>query len=147
MQNLNFDDGYKSFMINEDPNRVIRFNPADVGILSRIQEATDSIENGLNGLKEDFDLNPDGTPVSQMEQAAEAVRKVTNLVKEQINYIFNSDVSGAVFGRQSPLSLVGGMPLYERFIETVMPVIKKTVQEEQKKSEKRVGKYVEMVRK
>lgn len=27
MQSINFSDGYKSFCINDDPDRVIRFNP------------------------------------------------------------------------------------------------------------------------
>lgn len=31
MRSLNFNDGYESFMVNDDPNRVIRFNPADPG--------------------------------------------------------------------------------------------------------------------
>ena len=34
MQNIRFDDGYKEFMINDDPNKVIRFDPTDFAILS-----------------------------------------------------------------------------------------------------------------
>ena len=34
MRSLNFNDGYESFMVNDDPNRVIRFNPADPEIIN-----------------------------------------------------------------------------------------------------------------
>lgn len=146
MKSLKIDDGYKEFMINDDPNRVIRFNPADVAILTRIRDSVGRIEQSLKDSEDDFAINPDGTPADQMEQAGNAVRKVTELVKEQINYIFNADVSEAVFGNQSPLSLVGGVPLYERFLNVVIPEIEKAVKAERKLSEKRVSKYVEMVK-
>ena len=146
MKSLKIDDGYKEFMINDDPNRVIRFNPADVAILTRIRDSVGRIEQSLKDSEDDFAINPDGTPADKMEQAGDAVRKVTELVKEQINYIFNADVSEAVFGNQSPLSLVGGVPLYERFLNVVIPEIEKAVKAERKLSEKRVSKYVEMVR-
>ena len=146
MKSLKIDDGYKEFMINDDPDRVIRFNPADVAILTRIRDSVDRIEQSLKDSEDDFAINPDGTPADKMEQAGDAVRKVTELVKEQINYIFNADVSEAVFGNQSPLSLVGGVPLYERFLNVVIPEIEKAVKAERKLSEKRVSKYVEMVK-
>lgn len=146
MQNLKFDDGFKSFMINEDPQRVIRFNPTDMSMLTRINEATEAIEAAMRGQEEDFSMNPDGTPESRLKQAGIAVQKLTDMIKGQINYIFNSDVSDAVFGKQSPLSMVGGMPLYARFLESVVPEIEKTLKEEQKKSEKRIKKYTGMIK-
>ena len=38
MENLNFDDGLKRVTINGDPNRVLKYNPGDMGILDRMQE-------------------------------------------------------------------------------------------------------------
>lgn len=146
MKSLKIDDGYKEFMINDDPNRVIRFNPADMAILSRFDEAVKKIEASQKEMKGDFTLNPDGSPVSQLEQAGEAVRNLTELIEGQVNYIFNSEVAKAVFGNQSPLSTVGGVPLYERFFEAVIPEIEGTLKEEQAKSQKRIGKYVGMVK-
>ena len=42
MQNLSFEDGYKEFTVNEDPERKIRFNPADLSILERFNTARKS---------------------------------------------------------------------------------------------------------
>ena len=44
LRNLNFDDGYKKFMVNNDPNRVVRFNPADINLLDRLDQAQKRIE-------------------------------------------------------------------------------------------------------
>lgn len=146
MKSLNFNDGYKEFMINEDPKRVIRINPADMEILARFDEAVKEIEAAQNDIQSDVELKTDGDPLSQLEQAGEVVRKLTELIKGQINYIFNADVADVIFGNQSPMSLVGGAPLYEQFFEAVIPEIAETLKEERKKSEERVSKYVGMVK-
>ena len=36
MKSLLFDDGYESFAVNDDPARIIRFNPADPEIINRV---------------------------------------------------------------------------------------------------------------
>lgn len=37
--NINFNDGYEEITINNDPDKVIRINTNDFGILGRIQRA------------------------------------------------------------------------------------------------------------
>lgn len=145
MQNLNFDDGYKEFTLHNDPNRVIRFNPSDFGIIERINAAYEEIEKATN-IDTDIELKTDGTPREDLGRAAAIVKGVSDTVKAQIDYIFNSSVSDVVFGKQSPLSLVGGIPLYERFLNVVIPVIQKDVKKEMDASEKRVNKYVSVVK-
>lgn len=145
MQNLQFDDGYKEFSINGDESRIIRFNPRDFAIIERIKESYEMIE-AASVASEDVELKSDGSPLKELSDAAETVKKFDNTVKAAINHIFNSDVSASVFGKQSPLSLIGGSPLYERFLETVIPVIRKEVEAESKKSRERIGKYTSQVK-
>lgn len=144
MQNFNLDEGYKEFTINNDPSRIIRFNPADYGIIERINEAYKEIER-MSKIKEDIELRADGTPIEEFSKLAAVVTEVSDTIKKQINYIFNADVSDMVFGKQSPLSLIKGMPLYERFLEAVLPEIKKEIEAERKASEKRIEKYTNQV--
>ena len=33
MNNIKFDDGYETFTLNGDPNRVIRFNARDLSLI------------------------------------------------------------------------------------------------------------------
>lgn len=145
MQNLQFDDGYKEFSINGDESRVIRFNPRDFAILERIKEAYDMIDRASN-IMEDVQLKADGTPIEMLGAAAEIVKQFDDTIKKAVDHIFNSEVSQAVFGRQSPLSLVGGASLYQRFLETVVPVIRKEVETESKKSHDRISKYTSQVK-
>lgn len=60
MRSLNFNDGYESFMVNDDPNRVIRFNPADPEIINRVLSVQS--EFGAYQIPEGIELNPDGSP-------------------------------------------------------------------------------------
>lgn len=145
MQNLIIDDGFKEFSINNDPNKVIRFNPADFGIIERINNAYKEIEKVQNEVP-DIELNNDGSPVDMLSAAAEAVSKVDNTIKKQIDYIFDSPVSDVVFGNQSPLSMVKGVPYYERFLNAVVPIIEKEVKAEQEASRKRIEKYTKQVK-
>lgn len=144
MRNLSFDDGFISLTINNDPNRVISFNPADMGILERIAKSIDVIEKVTND-NQDIKLKNDGTPFEELANIAETVNKVDKTIKEQINYIFNSNISDAVFGNQSALSLCKGVPLWESFLLTIIPVIEEEVMKEKKKSAERIKKYTKQV--
>lgn len=47
MENLSFDEGLKSYKINGDSNRVLRFNPGDINILPRYREVVANLEKSL----------------------------------------------------------------------------------------------------
>ncbi len=130
MKNINFDDGYKEFTINNDPDRTIRFNPSDVAIVERLNKASDALQK-LVAEKAD-----------EPENTAETIERLDAAIKEQVDYIFNQPVSDKVFGNQSPMAPVGGKMLFERFLEAATPVIMSHVKAERKASEKRIGKYV-----
>ena len=143
-QSINFDEGYKTYEINGDPERVIRFNPSDPGILRRIVVA----KSALSGMSEEvqrIQINADGSSV--LEQEAEAVKLIEGKIKEQINYIFGADISTPAFGLQSPLATLNGVPLYERFCNALLPVLEQDIRAEAKASQKRVAKYTSQVTK
>ena len=78
MQSIRFDDGYKEFMINDDPDRVIRFNPADYGIIERFNTARKDILIEMEKIQGDIDIKPDGTPdvpEDELNEAAEIWQK------------------------------------------------------------------------
>ncbi|QHQ61391.1 hypothetical protein Ana3638_11915 [Anaerocolumna sedimenticola] len=147
MQNINFDDGYKEFSINGDENRVIRINPSDFGLIERFNKAIENIENELGSLSTDVHLDAKGDPIEQLKEAADEVAKARIYVNEQIDYIFNSPVSNAVFGNQSPLSSPGGIPLVERFLNVVGPIINDMIKADVKAREARIKKYTSQVKK
>lgn len=145
MKDLSFDEGYKEFSINGDENRVIRFNPSDLAIIKRLEEAKNKISESM-AIKDDIELDNEGKPVNSLENYSKIINHIDNVIKDQINYIFDNNVADVVFGNQSPLANIKGKPLYERFMESVMPEIKKAVEEEAKESRKRVAKYTKVVK-
>ena len=144
MQNLVFDEGYKEFTINGDENRVIRFNPSDFAILKRLDEARNKILEAMK-IQDDIELDDEGKPIENLENASKIVKHIDDTIKEQINYVFDYDVSKAVFGNQSPMANIKGLPLYARFMESIKPVIESAMNEEREKSKKRVSKYTKVV--
>lgn len=132
---LIFDEGFKEFNINGDPNRVIKFNPTDISIIERAQKVKKEIGEEVKKLDK-LEINDD-------EAVAKAVEEVNKIIKEKINYIFGSNVSETVFGVQSPLASANGVTLAERFIAAAIPIIQKEIEDEDKKSKARMSKYTE----
>lgn len=136
MQSISFDEGYKEFAINNDENRVIRFNPKDFGILTRMEDTLSDFEALEKKLK-------DGNE----EEFTNNLREAEKVVHEKIDSIFNANVHDIIFNHQSPISLVGGEFLFIRVIEALIPIVEKEVKYEMQKSEKRMSKYTEKYKK
>lgn len=136
MQSISFDEGYKEFAINNDENRVIRFNPKDFGILTRMEDTLSDFEALEKKLK-------DGNE----EEFTNNLREAEKVVHEKIDSIFNANVHEIMFNHQSPISLVGGEFLFMRVIEALVPIVEKEVKYEMQKSEKRMSKYTEKYKK
>ena len=136
MQSISFDEGYKEFAINNDENRVIRFNPKDFGILTRMEDTLSDFEALEKKLK-------DGNE----EEFTNNLREAEKVVHEKIDSIFNANVHEIIFNHQSPISLVGGEFLFMRVIEALVPIVEKEVKYEMQKSEKRMSKYTEKCKK
>jgi hypothetical protein len=146
MQNINFDDGFKEFTLNNDPNKVIRFNPADINLLERFQQAQKTIEKEQNRISADIDIGIDGENQVNDEYVVKAIDEVNQLIKDQIDYVFDSKVSDMVFGNQSPLNPVKGRPFFERFLDAVKPILETEILKEQKESQKRISKYTGQIK-
>ena len=144
MQNLRIDDGLKEFTINGDKNKVIRFNPADLNLLDRLDQAETAIEKAQDELEKDISLDASGKP--ERQEDIEFMRKVNKLIKDQIDFIFDAEVSDVVFGNQSPLSSVKGKPFFERFFDAVKPILEKEITKEREASQKRISKYTGRVK-
>lgn len=143
MQSINFSDGYKSFCINDDPARVIRFNPTDIDIVKRFNQAMKELREEKDGL-EDVSLNPDGTVAidddATLEKTSKVLEEFNRVIREKLNFIFKSDVYDTIFDGQSPMAIVGKerQLLFEAFMDAAFHVINEEVENA---TRERVGKY------
>lgn len=130
MGNINIETGVKTFTINNDETKVIKFNPSDMGLLHRIEESIKAVEKEF---KKYEDMPMDGA----------IEKKLSNFIYKQIDCIFNSNVSEVVFEGTSPLTTINGVPYYFKFIEAVKPIIEEEIIKEKKASEERIKKYTD----
>lgn len=142
MGTISFDDGYKTYAINGDENRVIRINTSDYALLDRLVEAYKRIESIE---KPDAPAAAADSPVEKVAAAAKVINDIESQIRDAIDYIFNTDVCSAAFGAQSALSSIGGVPLYERFLNALLPVVTSDIKSEMAAHKERVGRYTEKV--
>ena len=149
MKSIRFETGYKTFSINDDPDRTISFNPTDADIVQRFTKAIKELQSEKETMA-DIQLNPDGTAaindMSSLEEASATLERFNDLIKQKLNYIFNSDVYDVVFAGQSPFSIVGKdhKLLFEAFLEAAFEVVN---EEGGAAAQSRMGKYTDKYKK
>lgn len=147
MQNLNFDDGLKSFAINGDERRVIRFNPGDPDLIIRYNEAKKMIQNAstekLALVKLDGQGKLQGSENGDdFDEAAQALEETNGVIRSALKLMFNADVYDTVFAGMSPFAgTTDGRFVFEAFMEAVKPVLENGIAEYRAASEKRMEKY------
>ncbi len=134
MPNINIDDGRVPITINGDPERVIYIQPSDFNIQMRANQA----EKNISELLSTFDnVNPEN-----FKEYAALLEEVDRKTREEINNIFNYDVSKPVFGACSPfMTLKSGKCYVEEFLDAIIPIIKEYAEKAAKASEKRIAKH------
>lgn len=142
MESLKFDEGYKEYMINDDPDRVIRINPSDLNMWQRCMDEMEKLGHVKDELQGNSQLFEDGTVDPTDENASIEWKKAEQGVKDCFNAIFNADVYDTLFNGQSPFSPVkGGKLLFESVMNGLMPIIKKNMKAGVEASNKRIQKY------
>ena len=142
--NLVFDDGFKEYTLNGDKNRVIRVNPSDPNLIQRYRDAMKNINDAQAQIKDDIELDKNGKVVAadDFDVAADTLKEVDTIIRDNLNHLFNADVYDAVFGLQSPFCVVGkGEYLFEAFMASIKPIIEESSKAANKASEKRTRKY------
>ena len=125
VNNLSFDDGFQRVTINNDPERVIKWNPTDVGFIDRFLAFQNWAEAELPHLVKALNLD---SATSFEEYKVGSASALGDEINTRINEVFVSDVSTVVFGGVHPLSPVpNGRLLYMSFLEALMPVIQGSV--------------------
>lgn len=102
--NLTIDTGEIRLTVNDDPSRVIRFNPTDVPFVERFFKLIGEYENKLVEFKRRADELgiTDGYIIdevpSNIEQQAALLREFCEYTQTKIDEIFGSGTSKAAFG-------------------------------------------------
>lgn len=144
MKNLSFNDGKESFKINNDPNRVIRFNPADPEIINRILDVQKDFKDYK--IDEGIELNPDGTSKSGLEKEGAYVAELTKTMRKIFNSIFNSDVYDIIFDGQSPFCIVGQNYLFEEVLNGLIGIVQPAIDRYAQDSDEKMRAYLKDIK-
>lgn len=142
MQNINFDTGIKEYSINGDESKIIRFSTTDYGIIDRIKTAMQAISALEKKYKTAEQTDATDDAVNDM------LVSVDKAIRDQINYIFDSDVCTMAFGNTNCLSdTKSGDPLFANFLNAIVPLIKKDMSSAVQNQGKLINKYTSKVHK
>lgn len=122
-------DGKKSFAIDGNESRVIRFNPCDFNIYIRAEEVAkeiDELQAKLGKSKKSDETK---------------LKELSEFIKKRIDYILNAEVSNIVFEKQSPLTFVEGIPYYMQFLNALKPIIDNAIETQRKLSNEKILEY------
>ena len=134
MTNIKFDDGYKTYILNDDESKIIRVNITDFNILDRYNKA----QADMQALIEEMQNDSEATP--------EKIASYDKRIRENVNYIFGSDVCTAAFGTANCLSVVSnGSMLFESFLDALMPQVQADMDISLEAAKKRTDKYITAV--
>ena len=84
--------------------------------------------------------------IKKGEKVSELFDKTKQIIYEELNKAFDSDVSSVVFKYCSPFAIVDGSYFILNFLEAITPEIKRYIEkankDAEKKMQKHIGKYV-----
>lgn len=128
---LEFDDGYKTIELNNDPNKVIRFNPTDAKFIKKISNVDETIDKinkkygniDINSISELQNLNSENPEFEKIKLASKNMEELEKSMREFINDIFGYDVCSIVFGDDWCISPAGGQPMYINFLDCIAKYI------------------------
>lgn len=130
---IEFDNGAKE---------VIYFNPNDPDLYVRFSNFEKRVEEKLNDIG-DLELSSDGTPKNK--EMIERFESLKNIICDEIDIAFGSDVSKVIFKYCSPFAIISGEYFLVLFIKAIRPEIDKNnakaTAELQKKMAKHTAKY------
>ena len=123
MDNIRIDTGVRRLTINDDPERVIEFNPEDVlfverfyALIKTFQEKEVEFQKRVDELSAEEEKDSYGVPVNTQE-ILEFVIEVCNFLREQIDNVFGPGTSMTVFADTQSLDM------FEQFFNGIAPFV------------------------
>ena len=138
MNNLSFDVGYKEYSINGDESRILRIKMTDYEIFDRFTKGMKQIDK----IAKEYENSTANT----FDEANNLFVSVDRKIRKQIDFIFDGDVSDIIFGNTNCISIAGGKPVFQNFLEAILPSIKKDIGVEQQEIAEKVHKYTSKVK-
>ena len=120
--------------INDDPERVLTFNPNDAGFAQRFYSLVDRLENERK--KFHSQLTDAADPVAMGRQVNAKELEVLHLLRDELDAVFGAGTSQMVFGDTLDLDMVC------QLLEGLTPFVRKARTERMAQYQRRNGQGV-----
>jgi hypothetical protein len=125
MDSIKINSGVKRIAINDDPERVITFNPTDIvfaekfyKVLGEFQAQLKEYENKARAIEGVKEVDADGLPVNLTDRIG-VMREVCEYFAKQVDYLFGAGTA------QKVTEGAVDIEIYEQFFTGITPFIQK----------------------
>ena len=126
MDSIQIDTGVKRIMVNDDPARVIEFNPSDLifvekfyGLISEFEVKMTEYQKQAEQNEKITTLGADGFPINMAERLR-LLHEACDFICGRIDYVFGENTSAKVFDGARTLEM------FSQFLDGISPFISKT---------------------
>ena len=129
----------RKFRIDGDNSRLVELNPADISIITRIEEADKKFNKCIDDL-EKLTTAPSDTEDEIMELGRK-FKDIDNRMRDLLDYVFQSNVSEVCVpeGTGSMYDPINGKFRYDHILDTLLTLYQDNIQSEFKKMNARVN--------
>lgn len=131
--NLNINTGEIALTVNNDPERVIRFNPNSIefaeafcGLTDKLDALRDKYNEDIKRLDADMETDEYGRP-KNIKERLKLIREICDELKREVDEIFGAGASKTVFGN------VSSFEMFEDFFNGISPYVRKAREDKIKK--------------
>jgi hypothetical protein len=117
----------------------IYFNPNDPDLSIRMKDFNSRIQKKINDI-DDIKLTATGTPEDVVY--IEKFREIRQVLCDELDVAFGSQISNVVFKHCSPFAIVDGEYFILTFLEAIRPEIEKHTKNANANADKRLQKHV-----
>lgn len=131
MPSINYQVGYKTFMLNEDPEKTLTINPTDAGFVKALFDAF----NQLSGEQDDLEQsdNPD--------DVLTALDGLDAHIRAELDRVLGEGTCSKAFGAVNCTALADGMPVWVNFCLAILSVCEGEAKAAHEESRKKVEAY------
>ena len=139
----------KRFRINGDNSKILELNTSDMRIASRLKESYPRLNTLMDEVADEFNNIPDDVDDEEtLTKVADAVDKIDGKMREEIDYIFDANVSEVCGSDGSMWDPIDGMFRYEHIIDKLAKLYENNLDKEfadmKRRVETKAGKYVKL---
>lgn len=133
MDNIQVDTGVKRICINNDPERVITFNPSDVvfaerfyTLIGEFDKKSKEFVTRSKVISTSMKMDENGIP-NNMQEVFDLMKEFCAYLREKIDAVFGAGTSQNVFGDAVNLDM------FDQFFDGITPFIQQARDEKMKK--------------